>query len=108
MKTYKISFGLFVAIFSCLCAARPIFCQTETLDIATYTPPKGWSKSVKEGAVVYTDINKATNAFCLLTIYAGTQSAGSAQTDFANDWNEVVVKPFKAKTNPETQTQSTP
>jgi len=84
------------------------FSQTETLDIVTYTPPKGWAKTPKEGAVLYTDMNKATNTFCLLTVYASTPSAGSAQKDFANEWNELVVKPFKAEANPKTETQTNP
>ena len=56
MKTskiiYRTIFGLIVAQTLGLFAAQSIFCQTETLDIVTYTPPKGWTKTVKEGAVV--------------------------------------------------------
>jgi hypothetical protein len=107
MKSSTIILGLFIAPILCLSAARPIFCQTETLNIIQYTPPKGWAKTTKDGAVVYTDINKAANAFCLLTVYAGTTSAGSPQKDFADEWNESVVKPFKADANPKTQTQTT-
>lgn len=107
MKT-KIMLALLFAQILCLFVARPVLCQTETLDIVQYTPPKGWAKTPKEGAVVYTDINKSTNAFCLLTVYASAASAGSPQKDFADEWNEVVVKPFKAEANPKTQTQATP
>ena len=108
MKTSKIILGLLIAQTLCLFAAKAIFCQTETLDIVSYTPPKGWAKTYKEGAVVYTEINKSTNAFCLLTVYAGTPSAGSPQKDFANEWNAFVVKPFKAEPSPKTETQTTP
>jgi hypothetical protein len=38
-------------------------------------------------------------------VYAGAPSAGSPAKDFANDWNEFVVKPFKAAPGPKTQTQ---
>ena len=107
MKLTKIILGLSIAQTLCLFAAPPIFCQTETFDIVQYTPPKGWAKTPKEGAVVYTDINKTTNAFCLLTVYASGASAGSPQKDFANEWNEFVVKPFKAGANPKTETQTT-
>ena len=51
MKASKILLGLFVAQALYLFAAQPIFCQTERLDI--------------------------TNAFCILTVYASTASAGS-------------------------------
>ena len=108
MKVYKVIFGFFIALILCLGAARPESCQTETLAMVTYTPPTGWSKTVKPGAIVYTDANQAKNAFCLLTVYAGKPSAGSPARDFANDWNEFVVKPFNADPGPKTQTQPAP
>jgi hypothetical protein len=89
-------------------SAPPVFSQTETLDIIQYTPPTGWTKKATEGLVVYSDINKTTGAFCILTIHASKPSAGSAQKDFANEWNELVVKPFKAETNPTPEIQTTP
>jgi len=106
MRPTKIIFGVLVAASLWLCAAKPIVCQSETLDIVTYTPPAGWSKTVKDGAVVYSDVNKTTNAFCLLTVYASAASAGSPQKDFTNEWNQFVVQPFKAGANPKSQTQN--
>lgn len=106
MKTSKIIFGLFIVQTICLFLAQPVFSQTEKLDIMQYTPPPGWTKTVKQGAVVYTGINKTSNAFCVLTIYASSPSAGDPQQDFANDWNQFVVKPFKAEANPKTQTRT--
>lgn len=107
MKASKIILALFIAHFF-LFVPRTIFCQTETLDIVQYTPPKGWTKTPKEGAVVYSDTNKTTNAFCLLTIYSSTSSVGTPQQDFVNEWNNLVVKPFKAQANPKTETQTNP
>jgi hypothetical protein len=106
MKVTKIIFGLFFAQILCLFVPQIVFCQTEKLDIIQYTPPKGWTRTPKEGVMVFSDINKTTNGFCVLTVYASTQSAGSSQKDFANQWNELVVKPFKAEANPKTETQS--
>jgi len=97
---------LFIALIVCLGAARPIFCQTQTLDIVQYTPPSGWSTMRKEGAVVYSNSDKNTDGFCLLTIYPSTASAGNPNNDFANEWNEKVVKAFKAPANPKTETQT--
>ena len=106
MKVTKIILGLFIAQISCLFVPQSVFCQTETLDIIQYTPPKGWTKTPKEGVMVFTNTNKSTNAFCILTVYASTPSAGSPQKDFANEWNELIVKPFQAKANPKTETQT--
>ncbi len=106
MKVTKIIFGLFIAQVICLFLPQIVFCQTETLDIIQYTPPKGWTRSQKEGVMIFSDTNKTTKGFCILTVYASTPSAGSPQKDFANEWNELVVKPFKAEANPKTETQS--
>ena len=106
MKVTKIIFGVFIAQVSCLFVPQIVFCQTETLDIIQYTPPKGWTKTSKEGVVVFSDSNKSTNGFCILTVYASTASAGSPQRDFATEWNELIVKPLKAEANPKTETQT--
>lgn len=78
--------------------------QTETFDIATYTPPKGWTKDTKESVVSYATINTTTGTFCLLAIYASTSSSGDAQKDFEKEWNYLVVTPYKATANPKTET----
>jgi len=80
--------------------------QVETFDAAQFSPPKGWTRSAKEGVVIYTDADKANGRFCLLTIYAATPSSGNAQSDFASRWNEAIVKPFHARADPETETKT--
>jgi hypothetical protein len=106
MQVTKIVFGLFIAQVLCLSVPQSAFCQTETLDIIQYMPPKGWTKTPKEGVMVFSDINQSTHGFCILTVYASTASAGSPQKDFANEWNELIVRPFKAEANPKTETQT--
>src|SRR5437763_1795449 len=106
MKSSKIILALFMAQIVCLLVPRTIVCQTETLDIIQYTPPKGWTKTPTEGAIVFVDINKTTNAACLLTIYASSPSSGSPKKDFENTWNEKVVKPLNGQANPKTETQT--
>jgi len=105
MKTSTLIPALFIY---CLIIPQASFGQMEKFDIIQHTPPKGWTKTVKEGAIVYSVMNKRTNAFCIMTLYASAASAGSPQIDFANKWDEFVVKPFKAVGNPKTETQSTP
>ena len=105
---FRIIFGLFIVQITFLLAPTRVQAQTETLDIIQYTPPAGWAKTYKEGAVVYSDINKTKDGYCVLTIYASTASAGSAQKDFANEWNALVVKHFKAEASPKTESQTDP
>src|SRR6478672_1632720 len=104
MKAPGLIFGLLVAILMCLSFPRAIRCQTEKLDIVQYTPPKGWAKTPKEGAVVFVAADKTTNTFCVLTIHSGTVSAGSPEKDFAAEWNRFVVTPHKADANPTKET----
>ena len=40
-------------------------------------------------------------------MYANSASTGDAQNDFNNKWKELVVTPYKAEANPETETQTT-
>lgn len=97
---------LFATTVFCIFLHQTAFCQTEKLDIVEYTPPKGWTKTPKEGAVTFSLINQGRTAFCVITVYASTSSAGSPQRDFTRAWNELVVKPFNAEANPKTETQS--
>lgn len=106
MKVSKIIFGLFIAQVLCLFVPQIVSCQTETFDIIQYTPPKGWTKTPKEGVMVFSNINESTSRFCILTVYASTASAGSPEKDFAIEWNELIVKPFKAEVNPKTEIQT--
>lgn len=82
------------------------FSQTETFDILTYTPPKDWKKDIKESVVSYTNVNNATGGFCILALFASKESAGTAEKDFKNEWNDRLVTPFKADANPKTETQT--
>lgn len=101
----QIKYG--IPFFLCLLFSTQAFSQTETFDIVTYTPPKDWKKDLKPGVVNYTDVNEAAGTFCVLTIYASAASNGDAQKDFNKEWNELVVTPYKAQANPQTETQTT-
>jgi hypothetical protein len=104
--TRKIISVLFATLGFCLFMPQTTFCQTEKLDIVEYTPPKGWTKTPKEGAVTYSYVNQSRTGFCIITVYASTASAGSPAKDFSKAWIELVVKPFKAEANPKTEIQS--
>ena len=106
MKVSKIIFALFAAQILSLFVARAVPAQTEKIDIIQFTSPTGWTKTPKDGLMVYSTTDKSTGGFCLLTVYPSTSSTGSPNSDFANAWNEKVVGPFKAQANPKTETQT--
>jgi hypothetical protein len=105
MKISKIICTL-VAIGFLSISPSIVNCQTEKLDIMEYTPPKGWTKTPKDGVTIYTDSNKATGSFCILSVYPSKASASNPQKDFTDQWNELIVKPFKAAADPKTETQT--
>lgn len=83
------------------------FCQTETFDIATYTPPKGWTKNMKQDIVSYTTIDNSKGTFCVLAIYSAVISKGSPQKDFASEWKDLVAKLYQTDAHPKTEMQTT-
>jgi len=89
----------------CLFAGVNAFAQEETFDAATFVPPKGWARTAKPGVVIFSEKDKAGH-FCLLMVYAAIPSAGSAKSDFASRWNDLVTKPFNGGPTPQTETRS--
>ncbi len=88
--------------FSVLVLTIGSFAQTaETFDIATFTPPSGWSKQVKTGAVVFTTGNEQKGTFAIVTLYRSGESSGSAKSDFENDWQEFIAGQLGVKTKPQ-------
>jgi hypothetical protein len=83
------------------------FSQTETFDIATYTPPQDWKKTAKADAVNYTSINNTASTFCVISIFESSVSSGDAKKDFASAWKQLVATPYKAAANPQTEIQTT-
>src|SRR5450631_3427723 len=102
---------LFIRSLACLFLSVITGCvrgQTETFDIIHYTPPKDFKKTSKEGVMTYTNANTAAGSFCVIAIYASGVSDGDEQKDFTNEWQDLVVTPFKTGTNPKTETQMNP
>lgn len=80
-----------------------VMAQSETFDITTYTPPKGWKKEMKASVVNYTILDSTKNVYCIIGVYASRPSSGDAAADFTAEWNELAVKPLGADPNPTTQ-----
>ena len=84
--------------------------QTETFDIATFTPPAGWQRVDTNGMVLYHDYrtNNGMNGFCQLFLFPSRASSGNVSKDFKEAWNEKLARPTGNKTRPTTQTEKTP
>lgn len=74
---YKLSFSLFVLTVVGLSMPQKVFCQTEKLGTVSYTPPKDWTKTMKENIVAFSEFNQATGRFCVITLYGATPGTGN-------------------------------
>jgi len=102
----QLSLSLFVFSAVGLFVPHTVFCQTEKLGIVSYAAPKGWSKTPKENIVTYSQFSEATARFCVITVYGATPSADNPQSEFAREWNNLVIKPWQGEANPKTETES--
>jgi len=106
MKINLSVLSLLAVLFFVLWSSTAAAAQTETFGGVTFTPPKGWTRSTKEGVVIFSSVDKSSGRFCFLTVYAAGPSSGNPQADFTRSWNDVIVKPFKANASPETETNT--
>ncbi len=97
--------GTLVALLICFVFQSGGFAQTERLGTITYSAPKGWTKSAKDHAVVFSDIDQAKGNFCFITLYAEGASTGNPSSDFAREWKTRVVEPWGGEANPKTVTE---
>src|SRR5688572_7790774 len=80
-----------------------VFGQSEKLGTVNYTPPKGWKKTTKENIITFSEVDEAAGKFGIITIYGATPGSGNPKSDFAREWNNLVVKPWGAEGNPKTE-----
>jgi hypothetical protein len=77
------------------------FAQTETYDLTSFIPPKGWTKETTETVLNYTHVDKTTNTWCRINVVKSTASKGSIEADFESEWNNLVVAQYKVTDPPE-------
>src|SRR6187401_2616721 len=82
-----------------------LLAQTETFDLITFTPPKGWTKEEKQNVIVYTTINEKDKTWCQIGVYKSTASKGNIDDDLKSEWNEVAAKQYSI-TEPMEPTQT--
>jgi hypothetical protein len=97
--------GTLVALLLCFVFAHSGFAQTEKLGTITFSPPKGWTKSAKDHAVVFSEIDQAKGNFCFITLYGEGASTGNPQSDFAREWKMRVVEPWSGEASPKIVTE---
>ncbi len=79
-----------------------VFAQaSETFDIATFQPPKGWQKQDKGGVVVFNISDAQKGSYAMIMLFASGTSSGNAKGDFEADWQEFIAGQMAVKGKPE-------
>jgi hypothetical protein len=60
----------------------------ETFDIATFQAPRGWTKEVKDGALIYSTSDKQKGTYAMIVLYTSGKSSTNPKTDFETDWRQ--------------------
>ncbi|MFZ9387763.1 MAG: hypothetical protein ACO25B_07760 [Chitinophagaceae bacterium] len=74
---------------------------TESFDLATFRPGKGWKKETRNDFVSYTKTNSANGGYCVIAIYKNIASLGSTERDFENEWKTLVTNRFTVNGKPQ-------
>jgi hypothetical protein len=69
--------------------------QTETFDLATFSPPAGWRRESVDFAASYLITNNKTGGWCRVSIYKSIDSSGDPRTDFNSEWKSFTEKEFQ-------------
>ncbi len=91
-----------------LLTAMQTFAQSETYDMATFTPPKDWKRQEGELAVSFSKVNESNGKFCLIAVYPSRASSGEINDEFQNEWRDRVTKPLSTKAKPDVQKVAAP
>ena len=79
---------------------KSAFCQIQTFDIATFTPPVGWKREAVDFAASYLITNNKTGGWSRVSIYKSIGSSGDARADFDSEWKSIAEKDNKGISAP--------
>ena len=81
---------------------------SETFDIATFQPPTGWNKKVSQDSIKFSVDDKASGAYCLITLLKSLPSLGNSRENFDIAWQTLVKGTVNLATAPEMQPSNNP
>ena len=91
---------LIAFIFCLLSLPSNSFGQTsETFDISTFQPPKGWSKQAGANAIQFAVEEKGS--YCLITLFKSVPSFGGPKENFDAAWSTIVKEAVTVSAAPQ-------
>lgn len=88
----------FLLIFLCLLSADAFAQRTDTFDIATFQPPKGWAKQAGNDSVRFSISNG--DSVCLLTLFRSLPQLGTPKENFDAAWETIVKEAVNVSGEP--------
>jgi hypothetical protein len=85
-----------VWIFPLLLAVQPlVHGQATRFDIATFTPPAGWTSAQQGDHLTYTLIDQKAGTYCMFVVYGSQATLGEPSADFASEWKALDGQVFQ-------------
>lgn len=95
--------SLFLVAFL-VCFSWNIVAQSsDTFDIATFRAPKGWAKQAGQDGIQFSNEDKATGGFILLTLFKSVPSLGTPGDDFNAAWGNIAKEAVNVPSAPQMQ-----
>lgn len=92
---------LFLIVCFLSLTANSLAQTSETFDITTFKPPKGWQKQAGADAVQISTEDKAKGTFCLITLFRSVPSLGNSKEDFNAAWETIVKEAVTVSSAPQ-------
>src|SRR4030095_15840404 len=74
---------------------------TETFDIATFQPPKGWERLPSEDSIPFSSEDKENGAHCVIMLVRSVTSPGNSKENFAAAWQNLVKEAVNVEAAPQ-------
>ena len=74
---------------------------TETFDITSFQPPKGWAKQVGTDAVQFSIEDKSGGSFCLISLFKSVPGLSSPKENFDAAWSTIVKEAVPVSAAPQ-------
>lgn len=90
---------IFVAVVLSSLSLNLFAQSTETFDIATFQPPKGFSRQAGQDSIQFSIANK--DDFCLVTLFRSVPGLGTTKENFDAAWETIVKEAVAVSSAPQ-------
>ena len=90
--------------------SQAAFAQTATFDIATFVPPRGWSRVESNGILILQDRKTflGRTTFCQIYLFPSRPANATALQNFQMEWESHVLTALGVAARPVPQTEQAP